>query len=191
MGYNPYRKANGEFATKEEAGAQVKSDYEAALSSGDSDRINEIEEYVVNNMDNTPLGQEVLKRRYGSISKVSKITPSEAADIIVSNSAKAFSYYRGGDLENKEKTLKTLRESRERLSSFVSSYTEEALKSQMGAQELRESLASVKSYGKALKIADDAIAILDENSLVKPSKDINLDSYDENGNRGDYSSKNQ
>lgn len=64
-GYNPYRKANGEFATKEEVGAQVQSDYEAALSSGDTAQINEIEEFVMDKMDTTPLGQRILQKRYG------------------------------------------------------------------------------------------------------------------------------
>lgn len=65
-GYNPYRKANGEFATKEEVGAQVESDYTTALASGDATQIAEIEEFVVNNMDGTPLGQKILEKKFGT-----------------------------------------------------------------------------------------------------------------------------
>lgn len=71
-GYNPYRKANGEFATKEEAYAQVDSDYMDAIWDGDKNKIAEIEQYIVDNMDNTPLGQRVLETKFGNFFKIKK-----------------------------------------------------------------------------------------------------------------------
>lgn len=71
-GYNPYRKANGEFATKEEAGAQAEKDFRMASHFGDEQRIAEIETYVMENMDDTPLGQYLLDKHYGDSSSVTK-----------------------------------------------------------------------------------------------------------------------
>lgn len=68
-GYNPYRKANGEFASKEEVGSvedKVSSDLQAAQSAGDSGEVARIESYAMEKMPESKLGQELLESRYGS-----------------------------------------------------------------------------------------------------------------------------
>lgn len=76
MGYNPYRKANGEFATKDEAYSQVNNDYEKASASKDVEKMAEIELYVIKNMDETPLGQKILEKKFGTtVLKKKKKTP--------------------------------------------------------------------------------------------------------------------
>ena len=68
-GYNPYRKANGEFASKDEVGSvedKVSSDLQAAQSAGNSAEVARIESYAMEKMPESKLGQELLESRYGS-----------------------------------------------------------------------------------------------------------------------------
>lgn len=64
-GYNPYRKANGEFATKAEAGMAAELAYNEALELGDEANIASIEDGIINHMPNTALGQKILEKREG------------------------------------------------------------------------------------------------------------------------------
>lgn len=66
-GYNPYRRENGEFSTKEEAGAQILEDYKAALDEGNTALSEAIFEYVSEKMPDSELGREMLTERFGSI----------------------------------------------------------------------------------------------------------------------------
>lgn len=66
-GYNPYRKANGEFASKDEVGSveeKVSADLREAQSSGDGFRVAEIEEYAMEKLPESELGKRTLEARY-------------------------------------------------------------------------------------------------------------------------------
>ena len=68
-GYNPYRKSNGEFASKGEVGSvesKVEDDLREAQSSGDRDRVAQIESYAMDKLPESKLGKELLERSYGS-----------------------------------------------------------------------------------------------------------------------------
>lgn len=71
-GYNPYRKANGEFASKAEAGLAAEATYNEALQLNDESKIKEIEDGIIKHMPNTELGQRVLEKREGLIPNLTK-----------------------------------------------------------------------------------------------------------------------
>lgn len=69
-GYNPYRKSNGEFASKDEVGAvedKVEADLREAELSGDTEKIAEIKNYAMDRLSGSPLGSRLLDQKYGSI----------------------------------------------------------------------------------------------------------------------------
>jgi len=77
-GYNPYRKANGEFASASELGSveeKVSADLTEARNSGDAERVAQVEEYAMDKAPNSKLGKQLLEERYGSTPSSSK-TPS-------------------------------------------------------------------------------------------------------------------
>ena len=68
-GYNPYRKENGEFASKGELGgveSKVEADLTAARSADDSERADEIERYAMDKLPESKLGKSLLEARYGA-----------------------------------------------------------------------------------------------------------------------------
>lgn len=79
-GYNPYRKANGEFASAAEIGSvedKVSADLEEARESGDADRLAQVEEYAMNRLPDSKLGRRLLEDNYGSTSSISKVVSTE------------------------------------------------------------------------------------------------------------------
>lgn len=69
-GYNPYRKANGEFASKDEVGAvedKVEADLREAELNGDREKVAEIENFAMERLPGSPLGSRLLDKKYGSI----------------------------------------------------------------------------------------------------------------------------
>lgn len=74
-GYNPYRKANGEFASKDEIGdveAKVEQDLDTARLDGDTETVDAIEEYAIDNMPESTVGKKLLEERYGVVGTASK-----------------------------------------------------------------------------------------------------------------------
>jgi len=68
-GYNPYRKANGEFASASEVGSvedKVSADLSAALDSGDDARVAQVQDYAMDKLPNSELGKRLLEERYGA-----------------------------------------------------------------------------------------------------------------------------
>lgn len=85
-GYNPYRKANGEFASKDEIGgleAKISSDLRAAEEAGDSQRAEQIRNYVTGSMPESPLGVSFLTDQYGDLptQRKSAIEPLTLASV--------------------------------------------------------------------------------------------------------------
>jgi len=81
-GYNPYRKANGEFASKDEVGAvedKVESDLRTAMLDGDLEKITEIKNYAMDRLPGTPLGSKLLDQKYGSVPQATASKTSTAA----------------------------------------------------------------------------------------------------------------
>lgn len=81
-GYNPYRKANGEFASKDEVGAvegKVEFDLREAELNGDRDKVAEIENYAMEKLPSSKLGSELLDRKYGSVPAAK---PSTATSVV-------------------------------------------------------------------------------------------------------------
>jgi hypothetical protein len=75
-GYNPYRKANGEFASKSELGSidqKLEHDLASAVARDDSATVAEIEYYAAERAPESPLGQKVLETRYGLVSAVAAL----------------------------------------------------------------------------------------------------------------------
>jgi len=76
-GYNPYRKANGEFASKGEVGdleEKISSDLTAAQSSGDSQLEEQIKSYAMDKLPESALGRKLLEESYGASATHSKGT---------------------------------------------------------------------------------------------------------------------
>jgi len=74
-GYNPYRKANGEFASREEIGDigdRVSSDLTAARQDGNERLAAEIEGYAMEKLPETELGRGLLEARYGNTATARK-----------------------------------------------------------------------------------------------------------------------
>ena len=68
-GYNPYRKSNGEFASKNDLGSvesKVEDDLREAQSSGDQLQVAQIESYAMDKLPESKLGKSLLERNYGS-----------------------------------------------------------------------------------------------------------------------------
>lgn len=132
MGYNPYRKANGEFATKEEAGAQVENDYSAAVASGDAERIAEIEVFVVQKMDTTPLGQKVLQKRFGELAGCRKDKKPKSRRVEESEEEKRIRVYREKRLQSMPEDERNLYiEEYERLKTLTASEVLDEINSQI------------------------------------------------------------
>lgn len=77
-GYNPYRKANGEFASRDEVGnleGRISDDLAAAQSSGDETLESQIKSYAMDRLPESDLGRRLLEESYGASS-----THSRAAD---------------------------------------------------------------------------------------------------------------
>ena len=77
-GYNPYRKENGEFASKDELGgveSKVEADLTAARSADDTERIGEIERYAMDKLPESKLGKSLLEARYGAAPAPAKQKP--------------------------------------------------------------------------------------------------------------------
>jgi len=74
-GYNPYRKDNGEFASKGEVGdlnEKLASDLVDAQDAGDEKLAAQIEDYAMERLPESPLGQKLLEERYGDAATTSK-----------------------------------------------------------------------------------------------------------------------
>lgn len=74
-GYNPYRKSNGEFASKGEVGdlsEKLTGDLEAAQSSGDVSLVSQIESYAMEKMPESPIGRKLLEEKYGDAATTQK-----------------------------------------------------------------------------------------------------------------------
>lgn len=67
-GYNPYRKANGEFASKDEVGdlnEKLASDLVDAQDAGDEKLVAQIESYAMDKLPESPIGRKILEEKYG------------------------------------------------------------------------------------------------------------------------------
>lgn len=64
IGYNPFRKANGEFASKDEAGAKAERDLNEAYAQNDEELAAEIEDVIIDNFPELPKAQAILRERY-------------------------------------------------------------------------------------------------------------------------------
>jgi len=74
-GYNPYRKANGEFASREEVGdleEKLSSDLAGAQSSGDVELEAQIKGYAMDRLPESSLGRRLLEDSYGASATHSK-----------------------------------------------------------------------------------------------------------------------
>lgn len=79
-GYNPYRKANGEFASASEVGSvedKVSADLSAALDSGDDARVAQVQDYAMDKLPDSELGKRLLEERYGATVSSSKSISTE------------------------------------------------------------------------------------------------------------------
>jgi len=82
-GYNPYRKENGEFASKDELGgveSKVEADLTAARSADDSERVDEIERYAMDKLPESKLGKSLLEARYGAAPAPTTPKPSVSTE---------------------------------------------------------------------------------------------------------------
>jgi len=82
-GYNPYRKENGEFASKGELGgveSKVEADLTAARSADDSERADEIERYAMDRLPESKLGKSLLEARYGAAPAPTAPKPSVSTE---------------------------------------------------------------------------------------------------------------
>lgn len=64
IGYNPFRKANGEFAAKDEAGAKAERDLAEAYEHNDEELAAEIEDVIIDKFPELPRAQTILRERY-------------------------------------------------------------------------------------------------------------------------------
>lgn len=64
IGYNPFRKGNGEFASKDEAGAKAERDLDEAYAENDEELAAEIEEVIIDKFPELPRAQTILRERY-------------------------------------------------------------------------------------------------------------------------------
>lgn len=74
-GYNPYRKENGEFASKGEVGdlnEKIASDLVDAQDAGDEKLATQIEDYAMEKLPESPIGRKLLEERYGAAATTSK-----------------------------------------------------------------------------------------------------------------------
>jgi len=74
-GYNPYRKENGEFASKGEVGdlnEKLASDLVDAQDAGDERLAAQIEDYAMEKLPESPIGKKLLEERYGAAATTSK-----------------------------------------------------------------------------------------------------------------------
>jgi len=74
-GYNPYRKSNGEFASKDEVGSleeKLSGDLAAAQSSGDDALEAQIKSYAMDKLPESDLGRKLLEDSYGTSATRSK-----------------------------------------------------------------------------------------------------------------------
>lgn len=74
-GYNPYRKENGEFASKGEVGdlnEKLASDLVDAQDAGDERLATQIEDYAMEKLPESPIGKKLLEERYGAAATASK-----------------------------------------------------------------------------------------------------------------------
>lgn len=77
-GYNPYRKANGEFASRDEVGdlnEKLASDLVDAQDAGDEKLAAQIEDYAIEKLPESPIGRKLLEERYGVSATASKAGP--------------------------------------------------------------------------------------------------------------------
>lgn len=68
-GYNPYRKSNGEFSSKDEIGdlnEKLASDLVDAHDAGDDRLAAQIESYAMEKLPESPMGKKLLEDRYGT-----------------------------------------------------------------------------------------------------------------------------
>lgn len=76
-GYNPYRKSNGEFASKDEVGdleGKLSHDLAEAQDLGDSEREAQIKSYAMDRLPESSLGRKLLEESYGSSTTHSKVS---------------------------------------------------------------------------------------------------------------------
>jgi len=66
LGYNPYRDAAGKFSKPEDVGKKIEGDLQAAYDAGDFSQVEAIENYAMEKMPESPLGQSLLEKNYGS-----------------------------------------------------------------------------------------------------------------------------
>ena len=74
-GYNPYRKANGEFASKDEVGdlnEKLASDLVDAQDAGDEKLAAQIENYAMDKLPESPIGKKLLEEKYGAAATAQK-----------------------------------------------------------------------------------------------------------------------
>ena len=71
-GYNPYRDADGKFSRPEDVGQKIDDDLQAAKDAGDSQQVHAIEDYVMEKLPESKLGQDLLENKYGSAPSASK-----------------------------------------------------------------------------------------------------------------------
>lgn len=74
-GYNPYRKGNGEFASKDEVGdlnEKLASDLVDAQDAGDEKLAAQIENYAMDKLPESPIGKKLLEEKYGAAATAQK-----------------------------------------------------------------------------------------------------------------------
>lgn len=102
VGYNPYRKANGEFASKEEVGdlnEKLASDIVDARDAGNEDLAFEIENYAMTKHPESPLGRKLLEDTFGATQSVS-VSPNPYAEIGIRDLQKAAKDTQNSELQN-------------------------------------------------------------------------------------------
>lgn len=71
-GYNPFRRADGTFCSKDEVGDKIDSDYNEALASGDTTLVKEVAEVAMNRFPDSALGKRLLDEKFGLTGTIAK-----------------------------------------------------------------------------------------------------------------------
>lgn len=74
-GYNPYRDADGKFASPEDVGKKIEGDLQEAYDTGDFAKVEQIESYAMEKMPESELGKTLLERSYGVAPKSKAAAP--------------------------------------------------------------------------------------------------------------------
>lgn len=127
-----------------------------------------------------------LDRELGTFAVVKKDTGESVAQGLVPNVEKAFAHNNGEKLEDKYDVLDELQADKLKLEGFLEKQNDNILwDTTMTVPERRKAVKSLAAQTKVLKMTEDAIAILSNDEDAKLLKGVDVDSYDNRGNRID------